>query len=115
SITQCAILPGTSFNYFFKASPSGSFWYHSHTGTQRTDGFFGSLIIRESSQNEAKVKQSLQNFAINDYLDIPSLHTASIVDWHPSISLQDFECVAAGLGFYPSFSLGDLPIPSAST
>ena len=33
-ITQCPILPGTNFTYIFSATPSGTFWYHSHTGAQ---------------------------------------------------------------------------------
>ena len=35
-ISQCPIEAGTSFRYIFKAEPSGTFWYHSHTGPQRT-------------------------------------------------------------------------------
>jgi iron transport multicopper oxidase len=29
-ITQCAIAPGASMTYTFKADPPGTFWYHSH-------------------------------------------------------------------------------------
>ena len=38
-VTQCGILPSASFRYIFKAFPSGTHWYHSHTPTQLTDGF----------------------------------------------------------------------------
>ncbi|XP_059140775.1 uncharacterized protein LOC131928704 [Physella acuta] len=45
-VTQCPILPGTEFTYKFKASPIGTFWYHSHMGTQLSSGLFGAFIIR---------------------------------------------------------------------
>ena len=44
--------PETSFHYIFKAHTSGTFWYHSHVGTQRTDGLFGVLIIQERNMEE---------------------------------------------------------------
>ncbi|XP_066921710.1 uncharacterized protein [Clytia hemisphaerica] len=49
-ISQCPILPGQTFAYEFKASPSGTFFYHSHVGGQRVDGLFGALIIKEKPQ-----------------------------------------------------------------
>ncbi|XP_069141172.1 uncharacterized protein [Argopecten irradians] len=46
-VTQCPILPGQSFTYEFMAEPKGTYWYHSHVGSQRTKGLNGPLIIRE--------------------------------------------------------------------
>ena len=40
-ITQCPIATYSSFHYIFKAIPSGTMWYHSHVGTQRSEGLFG--------------------------------------------------------------------------
>lgn len=31
-VTQCPILPGTSFRYDFKATEAGTYFYHSHVG-----------------------------------------------------------------------------------
>ncbi|XP_037958323.1 uncharacterized protein LOC119687869 [Teleopsis dalmanni] len=45
-ITQCPISPHSTFRYTFKADNSGTHFWHSHTGMQRGDGVFGSLIIR---------------------------------------------------------------------
>ncbi|XP_076090248.1 uncharacterized protein LOC143062410 [Mytilus galloprovincialis] len=47
-VTQCPINPGETFTYRFTAQPSGTFWYHSHLGTQRSDGLAGALIILEN-------------------------------------------------------------------
>lgn len=44
-ITQCPIAAGQSFTYEFTAYPSGTFWYHSHVGSQRSKGLFGALVV----------------------------------------------------------------------
>ena len=44
-ITQCPIAAGQSFTYEFIAYPSGTFWYHSHVGSQRSKGLFGALVV----------------------------------------------------------------------
>ncbi|KIM76075.1 multicopper oxidase [Piloderma croceum F 1598] len=36
---------GKSFTYQFKVTQYGTYWYHSHSGAQYTDGLFGPLII----------------------------------------------------------------------
>ncbi|XP_064643110.1 uncharacterized protein LOC135497272 isoform X2 [Lineus longissimus] len=46
-VTQCPIQPGQSFSYNFKITQlSGTYWYHSHVGSQRTMGMYGALIIK---------------------------------------------------------------------
>src|SRR4051812_14947574 len=49
-VTQCHIVPGQSFTYAFVASESGTHWYHSHSGVQRTDGAYGPLIVLDSNE-----------------------------------------------------------------
>ncbi|KAH8376771.1 hypothetical protein KR093_001265, partial [Drosophila rubida] len=49
-ITQCPISPHATFRYSFPADNSGTHFWHSHTGMQRGDGVFGSLIIRRPKQ-----------------------------------------------------------------
>ncbi|XP_069141122.1 uncharacterized protein [Argopecten irradians] len=46
-ITQCPILSGQTFTYDFIAEPKGTFWYHAHTGSMRSNGLNGAFIIRE--------------------------------------------------------------------
>ncbi|XP_033745541.1 laccase-like [Pecten maximus] len=46
-VTQCPILPGQTFTYDFLARPKGTYWYHSHVGTQRTKGLYGALVVRD--------------------------------------------------------------------
>lgn len=55
-ITQCPIAPGKEFTYEFKTSgQSGTYWYHSHQGTQVSDGLFGPLIVH--SQEEKSLQR----------------------------------------------------------
>ncbi|KAK6186504.1 hypothetical protein SNE40_008533 [Patella caerulea] len=53
-VNQCPIHPGSSFTYRFRAKPKGTFWYHSHVGSQRTMGLYGAFIIREKKPMEMK-------------------------------------------------------------
>ena len=50
-VSQAPITSGAYFDYVFSATPSGTHWYHSHLGAQRTDGLFGALIVREKPSN----------------------------------------------------------------
>lgn len=48
-ITQCGIAPGKNFTYTLHLDPeqSGTFWWHSHSHVQRTDGLYGAFIIHD--------------------------------------------------------------------
>ncbi|KAE8353510.1 Cupredoxin [Aspergillus coremiiformis] len=45
-LSQTPIGPNSSFVYKFKASPAGTFWYHSHYKNAMQDGQVGALYIR---------------------------------------------------------------------
>lgn len=81
-ITQCPTNTYTSFHYIFKAIPSGTMWYHSHVGTQRTEGLYGSLIVNEPQDvfdaAEIQLQELLgETFSIVD----EAQHTLSFLDW----------------------------------
>ncbi|XP_071954213.1 uncharacterized protein [Antedon mediterranea] len=42
-ITHCPIAP--AFVYTFVAYPPGTHWWHGHSGFQRSDGFYDSIVI----------------------------------------------------------------------
>lgn len=44
-ISQCPISANHSFLYSFQPHQTGSYWYHSHVGTQYCDGLRGALIL----------------------------------------------------------------------
>ena len=108
-----ALLPlhGATFTYIFKATPTGTFWYHSHVGVQRTQGQFGSLIVKETEETMAEAKSLLQqelnaNFMVEDK---PEEHTLSMLDWQQedflTISLQ----LRNHIPFFPRRLDGELP------
>lgn len=46
-VTQCPILSGNKFRYGFRAEQSGTHFWHSHTGVQKSEGILGPLIVRQ--------------------------------------------------------------------
>ncbi|XP_033107334.1 laccase-4-like isoform X2 [Anneissia japonica] len=71
-ITQCPITSSSSFTYQFKANPPGTHWWHGHSGFQRSDGIYGSLIIRKPKE----VEQISDEYD----LDVPE-HVILLTDW----------------------------------
>ncbi|KAK9889616.1 hypothetical protein WA026_006990 [Henosepilachna vigintioctopunctata] len=51
-ITQCPILGYTKFQYRFRASSPGTHFYHAFSDSDRADGFFGALIVRQPDKLE---------------------------------------------------------------
>ncbi|KAG9231962.1 putative laccase-2 [Amylocarpus encephaloides] len=45
SITQCAVAPGDSITYTWRATQYGSSWYHSHFALQAWEGVLGGILI----------------------------------------------------------------------
>uniref|UniRef100_A0A0L0NVV1 L-ascorbate oxidase n=1 Tax=Candidozyma auris TaxID=498019 RepID=A0A0L0NVV1_CANAR len=51
-VTQCPIPPGHTFTYNFTVDDqAGTYWYHSHSGSQYSDGLRGMFIIEEESRD----------------------------------------------------------------
>ena len=98
-LTQCPILPGSSLRYIFKAGPSGTFWYHSHMGSQRANGLFGALIVRE--------KENI-NYPIS-FIDDPASHTVTVMDWFLESFEDFFRSQRFGIGAYPHLQIYELP------
>ncbi|XP_066915217.1 uncharacterized protein [Clytia hemisphaerica] len=46
-VTQCPIGAGQTFTHKFKLKQTGTYWYHSHIGSQRTNGVYGAFIIKK--------------------------------------------------------------------
>ena len=90
-ITQCPIPTYAQFRYIFKASPSGTMWYHSHVGTQRTEGLFGALIVREREETINETQSMLQTL-INDSIDFTITdnpnHTMTFLDWQDTDAVE---------------------------
>ena len=107
-VTQCQIGPSSSFSYEYTASPSGTFWYHSHSGAQRTDGIYGALVVQEDKTRLNQIRTELNA----NFQDLPDQHTLTLLDWQGEASLDLFTQSQAGLGFYPDQPYGEVPTPS---
>ena len=112
-VTQCGIPPGASFTYIFKADPSGTHWYHSHSGAQRTDGLFGALIVKEKQQGNDQYTAFLNklnelNIQQNTYVDNPGEHTLTLLDWQESSSLDLFTQIHSSIRYFDIDKASDL-------
>ena len=93
-----------------QATPSGAFWYHSHSGGQKTDGLFGALIVRENSTKMMKIRTDLNNHGVHEeFEDLPGQHTLTPLDWQQEASLDLFVQAQGGVGFFPSKPYGEVP------
>ncbi|XP_064394062.1 uncharacterized protein LOC135341437 [Halichondria panicea] len=68
-ITQCPILPNNEFTYEFQLFPEGTFWYHAHLGSERSNGLYGALIV-------VPPEPSPTNF-----IDMLGAHTILLDEW----------------------------------
>jgi len=82
-LTQAPIEPGQSFDYRFKATDAGTYWYHSHvySSEQIERGLYGALIVDEAERID--VDQDLV-LVIDDWRLLPdgALDTASFRSAH---------------------------------
>ncbi|MGV0642891.1 multicopper oxidase family protein [Mycolicibacterium sp. XJ879] len=46
-LTQPAVAPGGDFTYEFVVPDAGTYWYHSHEGTQLDRGLYGPLVVED--------------------------------------------------------------------
>ena len=100
-ISQCPIQAGTSFRYIFKAAPSGTFWYHSHSGAQRSDGLFGALIVKEDKIN-------IPSF-LHNVLDTPRYHSITLLDWDRVTAVDLFIQTHPNIGIFEGVNLDEVP------
>ena len=108
-VTQCHIAASSRFTYSFTASPSGTFWYHSHSGAQRTEGFFGALIVREGREKQNTTRELLNGHGVQQFEDLPDKHSITLLDWQRESSISIFTQLHASLGFHPGVSVGEIP------
>ncbi|XP_065891667.1 uncharacterized protein [Dysidea avara] len=90
-ISHMPILPNQHKIYLFKADPGGTHWYHAHGGTQRTDGIFGALIIKDTLDPEV---------VGGEIIDIYSQHTLMLMDWSTEPSHQIAQQLISTVSFW---------------
>ncbi|KAJ1528150.1 hypothetical protein ONE63_008064 [Megalurothrips usitatus] len=93
-VTQCPIHEGNTFRYQMEATNEGTHFWHAHTGLQKMDGLYGSLVVRQAPARD--VHSSRYDF------DLPH-HVCLISDWIHELATERFpgrleatECHARG-------------------
>uniref|UniRef100_A0A0B7BKV4 Uncharacterized protein n=1 Tax=Arion vulgaris TaxID=1028688 RepID=A0A0B7BKV4_9EUPU len=76
-VTQCPILMGSHFTYRFPAVDVGTYFWHGHAGTQRSDGLVGALVIRQSPSRDPH--SSLYDYDLSE-------HVIIVKDWLTVVS-----------------------------
>lgn len=71
-VTQCPIPPGHTMLYNFTVQQSGTYWYHSHTGGQYSDGLRGMMVVHD--------KEMESKYHYDEELDL------TISDWYHETS-----------------------------
>lgn len=71
-LTQCPIQYSSTFRYSFHVREAGTNFYHSHSGLQKANGVFGSLVIRAPERQDP-------NSLLYNY-DLPE-HTIVVTNW----------------------------------
>lgn len=85
-ITQPPIPTYQRFTYKFSAYPAGTHWYHAHSGTHRTEGLYGALIVRDTYPGELCE-------------DLPEQHTLLLMDWQEEASIDLFYQIRSSMNF----------------
>ena len=92
-VTQCPILPYTSYTYEFAPHEVGTHWYHAHSGALRTEGLYGALIITSKNEFDGT------DVNVDDFVDLPQSHTLVLMDWQHMTSTEMFYIFNSAAGF----------------
>ncbi|KAK9487020.1 multicopper oxidase-domain-containing protein [Lipomyces starkeyi] len=92
-VTQCGIPPGKSLTYRIVLSQSGTFWWHSHSSTQRIDGMAGAMVVYDVGEEQYQLGRDYDDEVIvflQDYYHAPG---EDMFNWYLSRSSAGFEPV----------------------
>lgn len=69
ALTQTAIPPSGARTYEFTAPDPGTYFYHSHSGTQLDRGLYGALIIDPATMTSTTIKPQDVPLLLDDWID----------------------------------------------
>lgn len=106
-LTTAPIRAGETQLFRFPLVQNGTYWYHSHTGTQEQRGMYGALVIHKRAPERAEDKLPETTLVLSDWADENpkqihrSLHNAT--DWYAikKGSTQDYGS-ALRQGYFPT-------------
>ena len=84
-ISFAGIAPGETFTYRFKVEQNGTYWYHSHSGTQELTGMYGAIIIDPAEGDPVKAERD---------------HVVLLSDWTDEDPMRMFEKLKVQSNYY---------------
>jgi len=104
-VAQCGISVGSEMIYEFTATPAGTHWYHSHSGTQYADGQYGALIVNP------KPDATLPEWETT----VDQEYIVMVHEWTDITATTEYEKLSAGYslgGTYNGTMLADVAYPT---
>ncbi|XP_062618572.1 uncharacterized protein LOC134280160 [Saccostrea cucullata] len=102
-ISQCPILPKQTFEYRFVASPVGTHWYHSHTGSMRSDGLAGALIVLPRIRPSIRIPRE-------PVPDVDAEFSVVLMDWRTQTAKEQIQADRGEFGFLEEYDGTCLPL-----
>jgi FtsP/CotA-like multicopper oxidase with cupredoxin domain len=104
-LTQPATTPGQKFDYEFVVPDSGTYWFHSHVGTQNDRGLYGPLIIEDP--NDGRDYDDELVLVLDDWTDGIHVTPDVILADLQKHGMPDMGPMAPDAGVSPTNPLGD--------
>ncbi|KAJ1520200.1 hypothetical protein ONE63_004411 [Megalurothrips usitatus] len=80
-VTQCPIQQGNTFRYQMEAGNEGTHFWHAHSGLQKMDGIYGSMVVRQPPSQDPN--SHLYDFDL-------TTHVILLSDWMHEDALERF-------------------------
>jgi FtsP/CotA-like multicopper oxidase with cupredoxin domain len=103
-LTQAATVPGQRFNYEFVVPDSGTYWYHSHVGTQLDRALYGPLIVEDPSERGDYDDELV--LVLDDWLDGTGTTPDKTLEQLKKTGMADMGPMGADAGVTPTSPLG---------
>jgi iron transport multicopper oxidase len=71
-LTQCPISPNETLLYDFVVEQSGTFWYHSHSGAQYSDGLRGIFVVHDREKEDNYKFDKELTWSVSDWYHLSS-------------------------------------------
>jgi multicopper oxidase len=104
-LTQPAIPAGQRFTYEFVVPDSGTYWYHSHVGTQLDRALYGPLIIEDPNER-ADYDYELV-LVLDDWIDGTGTTPDQVLDNLKKTGMTPMGPMGGDAGVTPTTPLGD--------
>ena len=104
-LTQQPIAAGQRFTYEFVVPDSGTYWFHSHVGTQLDRGLYGPLII-EDPDERADYDDELA-LVLDDWIDGTGTNPDKVFEQLQKTGMPSMGPMGGDAGVTPTTPLGD--------